>query len=188
MRYVAVILITAAPAWAVVWGLGAAGGLGVPVGDFADIAGTSAVADGRAIFCLTPNTSLTAGVAYRFNHKPKDFARSEEASYDVIPVLVGANYRFDYLPCMPYAGGGVAAAVSRATVPTPAGLEEQKSVRLGAFAEGGMEYYLGVNFGVDVRGRFISAFGGDKTTNDGDPVNAGNYLAFDAVLGLFFYP
>jgi hypothetical protein len=188
MRYVAFILITAAPAWPVVWGLGVAGGLGVPVGDFADIAEPSAVADGRAIFCLTPNTSLTAGVAYRFNHKPKDFARSEEASYDVTPVLVGANYRFDYLPCMPYAGGGVAAAVSRATVPTAAGLEEKKSVRLGAFAEGGMEYYLGVNFGLDVRGRFISTFGGDKTTNDGDLVDAGNYLAFDAVLGFFFYP
>lgn len=188
MRYVAVILITAAPAWPIVWGLGLAGGLGVPVGDFAEVAGASAVADGRAIYCLTPNTSLTAGVAYRFNHKPKDFARSDEASYDVIPILVGANYRFEYLPCMPYAGGGVAAAVSRATVPTPAGLQVQKSVRLGAFAEGGMEYYLGVNFGLDVRGRFISAFGGDKTTNDGDLVNADNYLAFDGVLGLFVYP
>jgi hypothetical protein len=188
MRYVAVILITAAPAWPVVWGLGVAGGLGVPVGDFGDIAGASAVADGRAIFCLTPNTSLTASLAYRFNHKPKDFAGSEEASYDVIPVLAGANYRFDYLPCMPYAGGGVAAVVSRATVPTPAGPEDRDAVLLGAFAEGGMEYYLAVNYGLDVRGRFISAFGGDKATNDGDLVDADNYLAFDAVLGFFFYP
>ncbi len=188
MRYVAVILISAAPAWAVVWGLGVAGGLGVPVGDFGDVAGPSAVADGRAIFCLTPNTSLTAGVAYRFNHKPRDFAGSEKASYDVIPVLVGANYRFDYLPCMPYAGGGVAGAISRATVPTRAEPEEQKSVRLGVFAEGGMEYYLGVNYGLDVRGRFISAFGGDKATYDGDLVNADNYLAFDAVIGFFLYP
>jgi hypothetical protein len=188
MRYVVAIFVAAAPASATVWGLGVGGGLGIPVGDYGDIVRSSAVVDGRAIFCLTPNLSFTAGVGYRLEHKPKDFEGAEGASYDVIPILVGANYRFEYLPCMPYAGGGVVAAVSRATVPATAGTEEHKATRLGPFAEGGMEYYLVENFGVDLRGRFLATLGGDKVTHGEDLVEANNYLAFDILIGLFFYP
>ncbi len=188
MRYVAAIFLAAGPAWAIVWGLGVAGGLGIPAGDYGDIVRASAVADGRAIFCLTPNLSLTAGVAYRLEHKAKGFPGAESASYDVLPILVGANYRFEYLPCMPYAGGGAAVAVSRATVPAAVGTEEHKATRVGAYAEGGMEYYLVENFGADLRGRFLATFGGDSVTRGGNLVEADNYLAFDVLIGLFFYP
>ena len=188
MRCVIAIFVAAAPASAMVWGLGVAGGLGIPVGDYGDVVRVSAVVDGRAIFCLTPNLSLTAGVAYRLEHKPKDFEGAESASYDVVPVLVGANYRFEYLPCMPYAGGGAAVAVSRATVPAAAGTEEYKSTRLGAYAEGGMEYYVAENFGLDLRGRFMATSGGASVKYDGELVEADNYLAFDLLIGLFFYP
>ena len=188
MRYFLVILSAAAPASAIVFGLGVGGGFGMPVGDYAEIVGASAVVDGRAIICLTPNLGLTAGVGYRIKHAPKDFEGADDASYDVIPILVGANYRFDYLPCMPYFGGGAAAAVSKATVPAAAGPAEHKTTRLGAFVEGGTEYYLAENFGFDLRGRFIATLGGDAVTYNGAPVEADNYMAFDALVGLFFYP
>ncbi len=188
MRYVLIILSAAAPASAMMLGVGVGGGFGMPVGDYGEIVGASAVADGRVIICLTPNFGLTAGVGYRIKHDPKDFEGADAASYDVIPVLVGANYRFDYLPIMPYAGGGVAAAISKATVPAGAGTEEHKATRLGAFAEGGMEYYLADNFGLDLRGRFMATFGGDAVTYNDAPVEADNYMAFDALAGIFFYP
>jgi len=188
MRYVALILATAAPAFGLVLGVSVAGGFGSPVGDYADIVGASAVVDGRAMFCINPNLSLTAGVAYRLKHDPKEIAGVEGTKYDVIPVLVGASYRLEYLPLMPYFGGGVAVAPCKCTVPTAAGTEERDTVRLGAFAEGGTEYYLGENFGVDARGRFIAAFGGEKMTYGDAVVDASNYMAFDAVIGLFFYP
>lgn len=188
MRYVVAIFLAAAPASAMIWGLAAGGGVGIPVGDYGDIVRASAVVDGRAIFCLTPNLSLTAGVGYRLEHNPKDFEGAESASYDVVPVLVGANYRFDYLPCMPYAGGGAAVAVSKATVPAAAGPEEYKSTRLGAYAEGGMEYYVADNIGLDLRGRVIATAGGEGVMYDDKLVEADNYLAFDLLMGLFFYP
>ncbi|MEE9456832.1 MAG: outer membrane beta-barrel protein [bacterium] len=188
MRYVLIILSAAAPASAIVLGLAVDGGFGMPVGDYGEIVGASAVVDGRAVICLTPNLSLTAGAAYRIKHNPKDFEGADVASYDVIPILLGANYRFDYLPVMPYVGGGAAAAVSKATVPAAAGPEEYKATRLGAFAEGGMEYYLAENFGLDLRGRFIATLGGDAVTYKDAPVEADNYMAFDALVGLFFYP
>jgi hypothetical protein len=188
MRYVLIILWAAAPASALVWGLGVSGGFGMPVGDYGEIVGASGVADGRALICLTPNLSLTAGVGYRVKHNPKESENADVASYDVIPILAGAHYRFDYLPCMPYAGGGAAVAVCKATVPAATGSEEHKATRLGLFAEGGMEYYLADNFGLDLRGRFMATFGGDDVAYEGAPVEADNYLAFDALLGLFLYP
>lgn len=187
MRFVLIILSAAAPASAMMWGLGVSGGFGMPAGDYGEVVGASAVVDGRAIICLTPNLSLTAGVGYRVKHDPKDFAGSDVASYDVLPILVGVNYRFDYLPCMPYVGGGVAAAISKATVPAEAGPEEHKATRLGAYADGGMEYYLAENFGLDMRGRFMATFGGDRVTYRDEPVEADNYMAFDALVGLFLY-
>jgi hypothetical protein len=51
-----------------------------------------------------------------------------------------------------------------------------------------MEYYLADNFGLDLRGRFMATFGGDDVAYEGAPVEADNYLAFDALLGLFLYP
>ena len=188
MRYVVLILAAAAPAFGLVWGAGVAGGFGSPVGDFAEIVGASAVVDGRAMFCINPNLSLTAGVAYRLNHHPREIEGVEGSGYDVIPVLVGANYRLEYLPLMPYFGSGAAVAACKCTVPASGGTEEHDVVRLGAFAEGGTEYYLGENFGVDVRGRFIATFGGEEMTFDDAPVDASNYMAFDAVIGFFFYP
>jgi len=188
MRYVVLILAAAAPAFGLVWGMGVAGGFGSPVGDFAEIVGASAVVDGRAMFCINPNLSLTAGVAYRLNHDAKEIEGVEGTSYGVIPVLVGANYRLEYLPLMPYFGGGAAVAACKCTVPASGGTDERDTVRLGAFAEGGTEYYLGENFGVDVRGRFIATFGGEKMTFDEALVDADNYMAFDAVIGFFFYP
>ena len=188
MRYVVLILAAAAPAFGLVWGMGVAGGFGSPVGDFAEIVGASAVVDGRAMFCINPNLSLTAGVAYRLNHDPREIEGVEGTSYDVIPVLVGANYRLEYLPLMPYFGGGAAVAACKCTVPASGGTDERDTVRLGAFAEGGTEYYLGENFGVDVRGRFIATFGGEKMTLGDALVDANNYMAFDAVIGFFFYP
>jgi len=188
MRYLWVILLGAAPAAALMWGVNVGGGLGIPTGDYADIVSPSAVVDGRALFCLTPNVTITAGVGYRVEHEPKEFERWEEASYQIIPALVGAVYRFDYLPLMPYAGGGLAAVIGTATVPTAAGTEERKSVRLGGFAEGGTEYYLHENFGVDAHFRVLAAFGGEAATYAEKPVDAGNYAAFDGVIGLFFYP
>jgi hypothetical protein len=188
MRYVALILAAAAPAFGLVWGVSVAGGFASPVGDFADIAGASAVVDGRAMFCINPNLSLTAGVAYRLNHGPKAIEGVEGTEYDVIPVLVGASYRFEYLPLMPYFGGGGAAAPCKCTIPTAGETVERDTVRLGGFAEGGTEYYLGENFGVDARGRFIATFGGEKMTYQGALVDTSNYMAFDAVIGFFFYP
>jgi hypothetical protein len=188
MRYLLVVFATAAPASALVWGLAVAGGFGMPAGDYGEIVGGSAVADGRALLCVTPNFSITAGVGYRFKHNPDDFQGSDVASYDVLPILFGANYRFDYLPCMPYVGGGAAAAVSKATVPAEDGTEEHKATRLGPFAEGGMEYYLAENVGFDLRGRFMATFGGEAVTYKNALVEAGNYLAFDGLIGLFFYP
>jgi hypothetical protein len=188
MRYFALIFAAAAPAFGLVWGLGVAGGFASPVADFADIVGASAVVDGRAIFCINPNLSVTAGVAYRVNHAPKEIEGVAGATYDVIPVLVGVNYRFEYLPLMPYAGGGVAVAPCACAVPTATGTEDNNTVRAGAFAEGGTEYYLGENFGVDARGRFLATFGGEDKTLGGAPVDADNYLAFDVVVGLFLYP
>ncbi len=188
MRYALLVLAAAAPASALVWGVAAAGGFGMPVGDYAEIVGGSVVLDGRVLFCLTPNLNLTAGVGYRLEHKPGDFPGSDVASYDVLPVLFGANYRFDFLPIMPYAGGGVAAAVSKATVPTETGTDERKATRLGPFAEGGMEYYLAETFGFDLRGRIMATFGGGAATYKAAPVDAGNYVAFDGLMGIFFYP
>jgi hypothetical protein len=188
MRYIWVILIGAAPAAALVWGVSVGGGLGIPAIDYTDIVSPSAVVEGRGLFCLTPNVTVTAGVAYRLEHKPKEHERSEEASYQIIPALVGAVYRFEYLPLMPYAGGGVAAVIGKATVPTAEGTEDRDSVRLGGFAEGGTEYYFRENFGVDVRFRFLAAFGGEAAEYAQQPVDADNYAAFDGVLGLFFYP
>ncbi len=188
MRYLLVVLAAAAPASALVWGVAVAGGFGMPVGDYAEIVGGSPVVDGRGLFCLTPNLNLTAGVGYRLEHKPGDFQGSDVASYDVLPVLFGANYRFDYLPIMPYVGGGVAAAVCKATVPTEVGPEEREATRLGPFAEGGMEYYLAETFGLDLRGRLMVTFGGDAVTYKSAPVDAGNYVAFDGLMGIFFYP
>jgi hypothetical protein len=51
-----------------------------------------------------------------------------------------------------------------------------------------MEYYLAENFGLDLRGRFIATLGGDAVTYNDAPVEADNYMAFDALAGLFFYP
>jgi len=188
MRYVALILITAAPAFGLVWGLGVAGGFGSPVGGFAEIVGASAVLDGRGMFCINPNLSVTAGVAYRLKHEPKEIEGVEGSAYDVIPVLVGAHYRLEYLPLMPYFGGGAAVASCKCTLPAAEGTEERDTLRLGGYAEGGTEYYLGENFGVDFRGRYIATFGGEEMTFEETPVDAANYMAFDAVLGFFFYP
>jgi hypothetical protein len=73
-------------------------------------------------------------------------------------------------------------------VPLAGGTEDRDVVRLGGFAEGGTEYYVGENFGVDFRGRFLAVFGGEEMTYNGAPVDAANYMAFDAVVGFFFYP
>jgi hypothetical protein len=188
MRYVLILLAAAAPASAFMWGASVGGGFGTPVGDYGEFAGASAVLDGRAIFCVTPSLNVTAGTAYRLGHKAKDFAGAEDAEYKVIPVLVGVNYRLEYLPLMPYFGGGGAVALCQATVPMENGTEDLEATRLGAYVEGGTEYYLSETFGVDVRGRFMSTFGGEKTLYEDMPVDADNYFAFDAVIGLFFYP
>jgi hypothetical protein len=188
MRYLFIILVAAAPALGLVMGASVGGGFASPVGDFTEIVGASAVVDGRAMFCINPNLSLTAGLAYRIKHEPKAIEGVAGTEYDIIPVLVGATYRLEYLPLMPYFGGGVAAAPCSCTVPTAEGSEKRDAVRLGAFAEGGTEYYLGDNFGVDVRGRFIATFGGEEKTYGDTLVDADNYMAFDAVLGVFFYP
>jgi hypothetical protein len=188
MRYAALIVLAASPAFGLVWGLGVAGGFGSPVGDFGEIVGASAVVDGRAMFCLNPNLSITAGVAYRLGHKPNEVAGVQGTDYDVIPVLAGVSYRLEYLPLMPYFGGGAAVAPCKCTVPVTGGTEARNAVRLGGFAEGGTEYYVGENFGVDFRGRFLAAFGGEEMTYGGVAVDAANYMAFDAVVGFFFYP
>jgi hypothetical protein len=188
MRYAFIVLVAAAPALGLVMGVSVGGGFASPVGDFADIVGASAVIDGRAMFCVNPNLSLTAGVAYRLKHEPKAVEGVAGTEYDIVPALVGVTYRLDYLPLMPYFGGGVAAAPCTCTVPATDGNEERNTVRLGAFAEGGTEYYLAENFGVDLRGRFIATFGGEEMTYEGTPVDADNYMAFDAVIGVFFYP
>ncbi|UCH78361.1 MAG: outer membrane beta-barrel protein [Candidatus Coatesbacteria bacterium] len=188
MRYIWVILIAAAPAAALVWGVSVGGGLGIPAIDYTDIVSPSPVVEGRGLFCITPNVTVTAGVAYRVEHEPKEFERWEEASYRIIPALFGAVYRFEYLPLMPYAGGGVAAVIGTATVPTAEGTEDRKSTRLGGFVEGGTEYYFRENVGVDVRLRFLATFGGEAAEYGEQPVDADNYAAFDGVIGLFFYP
>jgi hypothetical protein len=190
MRFILVLLAAAAPASAMMWGLGVSGGFGMPAGGYSEFVGASAVADGRAIICVTPNLGVTAGAGYRVKHNPKDFEGSDVAAYDVLPILVGVNYRFDYLPIMPYAGGGIVAAICKSTVPTEAepGSEELKATRLGAYGEGGMEYYLAENFGLDLRGRFVATFGGDSATYRETTVASDNYMAFDALVGVFIYP
>lgn len=188
MRHAFLILAAAAPAFGLVMGVSLAGGFGSPVGDFADIVGASAVIDGRAMFCVNPNLSLTAGVAYRLKHNPKPIEGVEGTEYDIVPALIGVTYRLDYLPLMPYFGGGVAAAPCKCVVPTAEGTDERNTVRLGAFAEGGTEYYLGDNYGLDARGRFLATFGGEKLTYGEAVVDANNYMAFDAAVGFFFYP
>ncbi len=188
MRYVILLILFAAPAFASFWGVGAAAGFAMPVGDYSEFAGASAIADVRVSYGLTPYLNLALTVPYRFGHAAKEPLRGANASYSIVPVLIGAAYRFEFLPLMPYAGGGAAAVVGTAKVPGDAGTEEYRSFRVGAYVGGGLEYYLGENYGVDTRGRFIAAFGGEAVTYEDRLVEADNYMSFGVTIGLFWYP
>jgi len=194
MRFSWVLVFLTAPAWAFMWGAAVAGGFAMPMGDYGDVAAAAAVADGRALVCLTPNINLAAGVGYRFGHRVREDFGLAGVKYDVLPILVGGDYRFDFLPCMPYAGGGFAGVVANAHVPHlneftgEVEVVRRKSFKAGGYADGGMEYYLGENFGVDARGRFTYAVGGDVAFFNDKVVDVDNYIAMEALIGFFFYP
>ncbi len=194
MRYVIFGCLLASSAFAWAWGMTLTGGFGMPAGDYGTFAGASPVIDVRGCFCVSPYLNIAACVPYRVGHKVKNDFGFDGVKYGAVPILIGTDYRFEFLPCMPYAGGGVAAVISRATVPvfddTAGGyvLEERKTFRPGAYGNGGVEYYLSENFGIDVRGRFIYALGGDKVYYKNQLIDSDSYQALDAVAGIFFYP
>lgn len=185
-----VAVLAAGPAAAIMCGVSLTGGFAAPMGDFAELAGASAVVDGRVCFCITPEWNAAVGVGYRTGHKADETFGAVTPEYQIIPIFLGADYRFDFLPLMPYVGGGAAVIPSRATTPVEGGTEERGSIRFGGYVEGGLEYYLSDAVGVDARGRGIYAVGGEALTY-GDPpaaVDAENYGAFDVLVGLFWYP
>jgi len=183
------VALAAGPAAAFMCGVSLTGGVASPFGDFAELAGASPVVDGRVCFCITPNWNASLGVGYRTGHKADEDFGTVTPEYQIIPVLVGGDYRFDFLPLMPYIGGGAAVVPSRATIPIEEGVvEERNSTRVGGYVEGGLEYYLGAGVGVDARGRGLYAVGGDEALYGAKAVDAGNYGAFDVLFGLFWYP
>lgn len=194
MKFILIVGIAAPTTWALVWGGAVVGGFGMPVGDYGDFTAVGAVADARAIFCLTPNINLTAGAGYRFAYHVREDFGVEGVKYDVLPILAGADYRFEFLPLMPYCGGGFAVVLAKTAVPYlnpfTGEVETKKtdSVKLGGYADGGMEYYLNENFGVDTRGRFIYARGGEVAYFNDQPVDADNYAGIEGLVGFFFYP
>jgi hypothetical protein len=192
--------VLAAPAAAAVWGLAAGGGFAMPLGDYNECALASPVADFRFMYCLTPSWSVNATASYRFGHTPARTYGDVDAVYGALPVMVGPSYRFDFTPFIPYIGGGGAVAYGWATVPVAvpapahcsgpsyAVAEDRTALRWGIYAEGGTEYYLVPNAGIDFRSRAVGTWGGEALAFDDEPIDAGSYMAFDVVAGLFWYP
>jgi len=191
VRFVAVAALAAlaaSAAWGVV-GVAVAGGFSMPSGDFNKIVKASPVVDARFLYGVTPTINATAGVAYRLNHESNAELNVEGLRYVFVPVFLGADYRMEFLPCMPYVGGGLALVYSKSSIPAAAAgeLEDRATFRVGPYGEFGVEYFFAESVGADVRARFLYAFGGEEVLFKNQPVEAGNYGALDAVVGLFYY-
>ena len=179
------VLISAAACFAVDVGVGLFGGVAVPVGKMgtwensigelgenpltgSDL-GLSPKFGGKFILGVLPAVDVEAGVAYHLGHPVKDWKDNpylEQPKSTLIPITVGANYKFGLGDAGLYAGGGFgyylmkwkggiltrAATMNAMYYTTDVSLNSP-----GVYFGGGFTYSLGT-FALDVSPRFNYLF------------------------------
>ena len=179
------ILTSAAACFAINVGVGVFGGVAMPTGKMAtwensygelwenpltgsDL-GLSPKFGGKFILSVLPAFDVEAAVAYHLGHPVKDWQENdflEEPKSTLIPVTVGANYKFALGNAGLYAGGGFGyyllnlkgGILTRAETMNAMYYTTDVSLNSpGVYFGGGFTYSLG-NFALDVSPRFNYVF------------------------------
>jgi len=189
------VLLSAAACFAVNVGVGVFGGVAMPTGKMgtwensvgelgenpltgSDL-GLSPKFGAKAIISLWRGLEAEAAVAYHLGHPVKDWKDNpflEEPKSTLIPITVGANYKFGLANAGLYAGGGFGyylLNLKGGILTRPATMNAMyytTDVSLnapGVYFGGGFTYSLG-NFALDVNPRFNYVFNSGPFDFDGE--------------------
>ncbi|UCE27587.1 MAG: hypothetical protein JSW52_02215 [Candidatus Coatesbacteria bacterium] len=177
---------------AMVCGFGFGGGLALPIANYADAAGLSAVGAGEFSVCISPKFSVNVRGAYRIKHTGKEGDFSANGEYKSIIFWAGPAYRFDFYPVMLFVNG--AAGLSKNDFKYPyldaEGNEHTgatEDYRFIAYGGGGMDYRLTDSVSLELSGGVSSMFGGEAPGGVSAQLKEGMLPAIDFAAMLKFY-